>query len=272
MNVLGSKDGLVHISELAPRHVGRVEDVVKDGDRVTVKVMGDRRPRQGAPQHEGGRPADRRGHLGEAGRAGAGWRVNYRTVMRTAASGPPFFVCRLCGNDQALNPLPSRSARWRWSRRRPAAAAAAVRLRRRPGPTPTQTEGPFYPTGFPADTDNDLVQVRGQQARAMGEVLHLEGRVLDVTASRSTAPWSRSGSATRRASTTTRATPAASGATAFQGYRPLAGRTEGRYRFRTLKPVAYPGRTPHIHLKVATRDGRTAHDPVLRGGRPRQRA
>ena len=27
-------------------------------------------------------------------------------------------------------------------------------------------------------------------------------------------------------------------------------------RFRTLKPVAYPGRTPHIHLKVATADGR----------------
>jgi protocatechuate 3,4-dioxygenase beta subunit len=29
-----------------------------------------------------------------------------------------------------------------------------------------------------------------------------------------------------------------------------------RYSFRTLKPVAYPGRTPHIHLKVATADGR----------------
>src|SRR6187431_2582017 len=47
-------------------------------------------------------------------------------------------------------------------------------------PTPRQTEGPFYPTGLPADMDNDLVQVRGQQARAMGTVLHLEGRVLDL--------------------------------------------------------------------------------------------
>ena len=38
-------------------------------------------------------------------------------------------------------------------------------------PTPAQTEGPFYPAGFPADIDNDLVQVRGQAAQAMGQVL-----------------------------------------------------------------------------------------------------
>src|SRR5947207_14428924 len=47
--------------------------------------------------------------------------------------------------------------------------------------TPAQTEGPFYPTAFPADSDNDLVQVRGQPARAMGTVLHLQGRVLDAS-------------------------------------------------------------------------------------------
>src|SRR3954468_6512181 len=45
---------------------------------------------------------------------------------------------------------------------------------------PSQTEGPFYPTGFPADSDNDLVQVRGQAAHATGTVLHLQGRVLDA--------------------------------------------------------------------------------------------
>ena len=55
------------------------------------------------------------------------------------------------------------------------------------------------------------------------------------------------------------------------------------YSFRTLKPVAYPGRTPHIHLKVATADGRRlttqfylAGDPqnerdfVYRGARARR--
>ena len=40
VNFLGSRDGLVHISELAPRRVGKVADVVKVGDEVKVKVLG----------------------------------------------------------------------------------------------------------------------------------------------------------------------------------------------------------------------------------------
>src|SRR5262249_18626192 len=40
VNFLGSRDGLVHISELAPRRVGKVTDVVKEGDQVKVKVLG----------------------------------------------------------------------------------------------------------------------------------------------------------------------------------------------------------------------------------------
>jgi protocatechuate 3,4-dioxygenase beta subunit len=118
--------------------------------------------------------------------------------------------------------------------------------------TPQQTEGPFYPVGFPTDMDNDLVQVRGQAAQAMGTVLHLEGRVLDTSGR--TVPgalveiWQcdaqgiydhpRQPGRERRDS-------------AFQGYGRMLVDAEGRYRFRTLKPVAYPGRTPHIHFKVA---------------------
>jgi len=40
VNFLGPRDGLVHISELAPRRVGQVSDVVKEGDQVKVKVIG----------------------------------------------------------------------------------------------------------------------------------------------------------------------------------------------------------------------------------------
>ncbi len=40
VNFLGSRDGLVHISELAPQRVGKVADVVKVGDQVKVKVLG----------------------------------------------------------------------------------------------------------------------------------------------------------------------------------------------------------------------------------------
>ena len=37
---------------------------------------------------------------------------------------------------------------------------------------------------------------------------------------------------------------------AFQGFGKVAVGRDGRYRFRTLKPVPYTGRTPHIHVKV----------------------
>ncbi len=40
VNFLGSRDGLVHISELAPRRVAKVTDVVNEGDAVKVKVLG----------------------------------------------------------------------------------------------------------------------------------------------------------------------------------------------------------------------------------------
>ena len=40
VNFLGARDGLVHISELAPRRVGKVGDVVSEGDEVKVKVLG----------------------------------------------------------------------------------------------------------------------------------------------------------------------------------------------------------------------------------------
>jgi polyribonucleotide nucleotidyltransferase len=40
VNFFGSRDGLVHISQLAPRKVAKVTDVVKEGDKVWVKLLG----------------------------------------------------------------------------------------------------------------------------------------------------------------------------------------------------------------------------------------
>jgi protocatechuate 3,4-dioxygenase beta subunit len=135
--------------------------------------------------------------------------------------------------------------------------------------TPSQTEGPFYPVAFPADSDMDLVQVRGQAARAMGTVLHLQGRVLDISGkpldSAIVEIWQcdaqglydhpRQAGHDRRDS-------------AFQGYGRVATDAQSTYRFRTLKPVAYPGRTPHIHLKVATADGRRLTSQFYLAGDP----
>jgi len=136
-------------------------------------------------------------------------------------------------------------------------------------PTPRQTEGPFYPTGFPADMDNDLVQVRGQQAQAMGEVLHLKGRVLGVDGrplsgtlveiwqcdARGIYDHPRQPGRDRRDA-------------AFQGYGRIMADAQGLYSFRTLKPVAYPGRTPHIHLKAASGDGRLLTSQFYIAGDP----
>jgi len=39
VEILPGTDGLVHISQLAPHRVNRVEDVVKEGDEIYVKVL-----------------------------------------------------------------------------------------------------------------------------------------------------------------------------------------------------------------------------------------
>jgi polyribonucleotide nucleotidyltransferase len=40
VNFFGARDGLVHISELAPQRVQKVTDVVKEGDKIKVKLLG----------------------------------------------------------------------------------------------------------------------------------------------------------------------------------------------------------------------------------------
>lgn len=117
--------------------------------------------------------------------------------------------------------------------------------------TPKQTEGPFYPDKLPLDTDNDLIVINDTLTPAVGEITHLSGRILDARGNpiRNAVVeiWqcdnagaylhSKSGNAEKRDRH-------------FQGFgRFLTGRT-GEYGFRTIKPVPYPGRTPHIHFAV----------------------
>ena len=115
-------------------------------------------------------------------------------------------------------------------------------------PTPSQTEGPYYPVALPADTDGDLLR-NGAARYAKGQAAWITGTVTD-----------------------TRGTPLAGGVVeiwqcdqdghyhhpgdggradpAFQGFGQVTLGKDGRYRFRTLKPAPYSGRTPHIHVKV----------------------
>jgi len=117
--------------------------------------------------------------------------------------------------------------------------------------TPGQTEGPFYPVSFPADTDNDLVRVTGQQAQAMGQVTHLAGRILDKRGEPVLGARVEIWQCDARGIYHHPQQPGLQRRdTAFQGYGRTDVAADGRYSFRTIRPVAYPGRTPHIHFKV----------------------
>ena len=117
--------------------------------------------------------------------------------------------------------------------------------------TPAQTEGPFYPDKLPLDTDNDLLIVNDTITQAVGEVTHLTGRILDAKGNPvrnavveiwqcdSNGSYLHTKSGNREKYNAN-----------FQGFgRFLTGST-GEYYFRTIKPVPYPGRTPHIHYKI----------------------
>src|SRR3954463_3032979 len=124
-------------------------------------------------------------------------------------------------------------------------------------PTPQQTAGPFYPVQFPEDIDNDLVQMRGVEAHASGVVTHVMGRVLGTDGkpipNATVEIWQcdAHGRYLHPADTGKRPRD-----TAFQGYGRMTSGADGAYQFRTIRPVAYPGRTPHIHFAVRTSSGR----------------
>jgi protocatechuate 3,4-dioxygenase beta subunit len=122
--------------------------------------------------------------------------------------------------------------------------------------TPAATAGPFYPPALPKDIDNDLVVVRGSQAKAEGTVTHIVGRILDLAgrpiADAQVEIWQcdahgrylHPGSEGRHPRDA-----------AFQGFGRARSGPDGAYRFRTIRPVPYTGRTPHIHFAVKA--GRT---------------
>jgi len=117
-------------------------------------------------------------------------------------------------------------------------------------PTPAQSAGPFYPTEPPLDEDQDLTRVRGARGLAQGRITDLSGRVLD----RNGQPIPHTRIEIWQCDATGRYHhPLDSGGARdpnFQGFGRTVTDAEGRYRFRTIRPVPYPGRTPHIHLAV----------------------
>ncbi|MGE0714339.1 MAG: intradiol ring-cleavage dioxygenase [Alphaproteobacteria bacterium] len=122
--------------------------------------------------------------------------------------------------------------------------------------TPRQTEGPFYPVVLPVETDADLVRVAAADGPARGTVTHVAGRILDTggrpLAGARVEIWQcdadgiylhpGSGDQRRRDR-------------GFQGFGATMTGADGTYRFRTIRPVPYSGRTPHIHFAVLPAGG-----------------
>ena len=121
--------------------------------------------------------------------------------------------------------------------------------------TPLQTEGPFYPDHLPLDTDNDLLIIKDALTPAVGDITHLSGRILDARGepirNAIVEIWQVDNKGSYLHSKGTN--PSGERDANFQGFgRFLTGST-GEYYFRTIKPVAYPGRTPHIHFAIKKR-------------------
>src|SRR5499426_2713542 len=152
-----------------------------------------------------------------------------------------------------------------WTRRRflsvgaiGAAGAAGIGVLFTPGvfaqnliQTPRQTEGPFYSNKIPLDTDNDLLVINDAITPAVGAVTYLSGRILDSRGepirSALVEIWQcDNNGAYIHTNSVNRDKRDAN----FQGFGRFVTGSTGEYVFRTIKPVPYPGRTPHIHYAV----------------------
>jgi len=117
--------------------------------------------------------------------------------------------------------------------------------------TPRQTEGPFYPNHLPLDTDNDLLVINEGTTPGIGEVTYVSGRILDAKGdplrNALVEIWQCDANGAYLHTGTTNAEKRDKN---FQGFGRFLTGSSGEYLFRTIKPVPYPGRTPHIHYKV----------------------
>ena len=117
--------------------------------------------------------------------------------------------------------------------------------------TPWQGEGPFYPDRIPGDTDNDLVKNGDTSVEAGGKILILNGMLvnldskpiigvsIEIWQTDKNGVYLHSGSFARNTLDKK-----------FQGFGRTKTDRNGHFSFRTIVPTEYPGRTPHIHMKL----------------------
>ena len=136
----------------------------------------------------------------------------------------------------------------------PAPARVVASVPSEPAPTPRLTDGPFYPVAFDRNPTTSLIV---GPLLAQARPLRLQGRVVD----RNSRPIADARVEIWQCDATQHYRHPADAAgdavdKGFAGFGWQPGGADGRYVFETIEPVAYPGRTPHIHIKVK-RDDRT---------------
>lgn len=132
------------------------------------------------------------------------------------------------------------------------APAAGASAQVAPGRTPSELAGAFYPTDWSGEADADLVRVQGAAAQAQGQVIHLRGRILDArgqpVAGAMVELWQCDANGIYHHPRDR----VAGRDPGFQGRGRMMAGPDGTYAFRTIRPVGYAGRTPHIHVAVAS--------------------
>lgn len=128
--------------------------------------------------------------------------------------------------------------------------------------TPEIDLGPFYPVLKPLDRDADLTRLAKNKTPAAGKIVHVAGRVLNEKGE----PVAGAKIEIWQANTWGRYSHPSDPNDApldpnFQGYGAITTDALGRYRFKTVKPGAYPAdrdwlRPPHIHLDVTGKTDR----------------
>ncbi len=127
----------------------------------------------------------------------------------------------------------------------PGAMAEALTL------TPRTTAGPYYPDHLPLDQDNDLIRVTDDLTPAVGIITNVGGRVLDKSGTPIKGALVELWQADSLGSYIhSRGVQNGQRDAHFQGYGKFETATDGGWRFRTIKPGLYTGRTRHFHFGV----------------------
>lgn len=137
-------------------------------------------------------------------------------------------------------------------------------------PTPPDAEGPFYPTALPANAGSDLTRIPGRSERAKGPSLDLSGRVLRPDGE----PLAKAKVELWQCDTLGRYHHVGGGGQLdenFQGYGAVETDSAGRFAFRTIRPVPYSGRPPHLHFKLAHASARPLTTQIYPKGESAER-